>query len=1422
MKSKQTNKRHTRIPTGKQRKIKKALSLAFLKLGMILMLCVSEWTVSAQTASQADIAQADINTTVTIGEYEWYVVRKQTIGDENYAMLVAKYPIGFAQFCITQPPVSNVYEGSHLQDFIRTIYTDYMPDELKSIAVESTLSGNTTEPTTTMARNEASNIMFALSLDDAKDWRNTGFKFSAYKCDWWTRTKAESSNVYKIYSAGNTYSGAHVWTSLDVVPGIWVKCGSTSHTTYTLTYDGNGNTGGAAPDAVSCEAGQTITLAGPGSLTKTGYLFLGWARSATAVTVEFLPSSSFTLTGNTTLYAVWQLGTTCVGHILYYEDFGGNEKDDSSVASQGLPSISSGMSYSKTPGQGNYSLLKNAYPFYPSGWNNIGDHTNPNDITRGYFMLVDPKSNDADKVLCQTTINGLCDGMTLDFSAWFMDVNTHREGAFITCPKIELQMLKSNGNILKTSGTIEIKGNWQQIGFSFTLPAGETSVLFRIINKNNSTTGNDLGIDDIEIRFCVPSVATPLPDVIEACEGSPFALSGEYQGNGTFGETIHYRWERAKDINNPNWETVEGSQGIATTGKVNSAYTIHSLTSSDAGYYRLAVGGEFTVGKENCQTTSKVVQLKVNTPPTAGVINTFPSALCVGSDMTMTSTVSGGVWLSSAPSIAMVNPLTGKVTGMSAGTVAIGYAVTNNGCTGFADPISIEITDAGTISVPGQGCIGSILTMTSTVEGGTWSSSDPEIATIDEMGNVTGVSSGVVTIRYTLPNGCSASTMVRIDPAAVPIIWTPEANTDADNNDDKYNWHTPANWTPAEIPSICNDVYIPGNSSHYPNLTNPAACREIYFIQGAELGRPDLLTYEKAHVQLNFDLEQYSQEKNNQLQSGNVADRMRYSAAVSAAPLERERWYMLSSPLQGVVTGDLGFGGFPLTFLMKFGPITKENQIYPVGNWTTTYTSMIEPVTKNVTDGFAFYMYGYDKAGSAARNLGCTESGSFDDLNDKTYLKDGRSGNYGIKEVNGILELPFFADTDMLYAHRTQVYDQLSNKSTFYYINDGVSAPADFNKLTGKSEFITRKAENGNYRFAPEIRNGGQWAFRNTITHPIDGLNNGDEFLVGNPYLSSIDMVEFFKDNQSSVESEFKIWDGTNFISCSVVNAETEALISTDPTDLRYIAPFQGFFLKYKGEQEEVRFDVTKISTVRPATFESTLRSEEAGSEENILRIKAENDLAISYTVIGHKEQANSAYVQGEDVVKLFSPFNYVPSVYSLAGDVPVDINLIDSNREVIVPLGIKTEQTGEIRLTFTGMNQYFKASKIELTDALENRTIDLTKKSSFQYVFNHTKIGIQNGRFSIRFRNLTTALPDAIPSDNLKVYGDTKGIYVVSSASDPVQQVVVYDLQGRKMHESTENAKYYPLPENLGRLPLIVKVATQNRTKTVKLNRNE
>jgi uncharacterized protein YjdB len=148
--------------------------------------------------------------------------------------------------------------------------------------------------------------------------------------------------------------------------------------------------------------------------------------------------------------------------------------------------------------------------------------------------------------------------------------------------------------------------------------------------------------------------------------------------------------------------------------------------------------------------------------PTLNAI-TGPSNVCEFASIALSNGYSGGVWTTANASIATVSP-SGVVTGVAAGVVNISYATPLAGCfaTTSITVDAVPATIAGTDSV----CIGAVTFLTNSVAGGVWSSSDITVATVDGIGNVTGVSANTVRISYVIGSGCSASIIVTVKPLA--------------------------------------------------------------------------------------------------------------------------------------------------------------------------------------------------------------------------------------------------------------------------------------------------------------------------------------------------------------------------------------------------------------------------------------------------------------------------------------------------------------------------------------------------------------------------------------------------------------------------------------------------------------------------------
>ncbi len=175
--------------------------------------------------------------------------------------------------------------------------------------------------------------------------------------------------------------------------------------------------------------------------------------------------------------------------------------------------------------------------------------------------------------------------------------------------------------------------------------------------------------------------------------------------------------------------------------------------------------------------TQKVIN--VIGAPVAGAI-TGPSVVCAGgAHITLSSATTGGIWSSSAMSVASINSA-GVVTGITSGSTSIAYIITNS-C--GADTARANITvnplpSAGTISGVTTVCATATTMLSSSVTGGVWSSVNATIATIGTTGSVTALAAGVDTIKYAFTNSCGTDvshTVLTVNP--LPVAGTISGTT---------------------------------------------------------------------------------------------------------------------------------------------------------------------------------------------------------------------------------------------------------------------------------------------------------------------------------------------------------------------------------------------------------------------------------------------------------------------------------------------------------------------------------------------------------------------------------------------------------------------------------------------------------------------
>jgi len=286
-------------------------------------------------------------------------------------------------------------------------------------------------------------------------------------------------------------------------------------------------------------------------------------------------------------------------------------------------------------------------------------------------------------------------------------------------------------NDVCNGGTTNLTDNVTGGVWSSSIPAVAT------VDGSGTVFGASIGTTVISYTYtniCGTSTAThsvnvvnaPFPGVIigpsNICAGS-FTILSNTVGGGAW------------SVNNGN-ATISGT-GVLTAISPGSIIVSYTLTSA-------------------CGPISATKSMTIFPVLNAGTIS-GPDNVCATNTIFLTDNVSGGAWSSSNPAIATVTGL-GMVTGVSSGTTTISYLVTN-GCGSLAATHSVTVNptpDPGTINGPSAICVGTFALLSNTTAGGVWTSSNTNVATVDNTGLTFGTGLGSANILYTVTNVCGS------------------------------------------------------------------------------------------------------------------------------------------------------------------------------------------------------------------------------------------------------------------------------------------------------------------------------------------------------------------------------------------------------------------------------------------------------------------------------------------------------------------------------------------------------------------------------------------------------------------------------------------------------------------------------------------
>ena len=638
----------------------------------------------------------------------------------------------------------------------------------------------------------------------------------------------------------------------------------------------------------------------------------------------------------------------------------------------------------------------------------------------------------------------------------------------------------------------------------------------------------------------------------------------------------------------------------------------------------------------------------------------------------------------------------------------------------------------------------------------TWSSNDPNIATVDASGSVTAVSKGTTTITEKVVDGTLTYTATcTVNVSDRSIKWLGNTSTE---------WNISANWDAGRIPTPQDTVTIPGTVPNFPDLqaSDNASVAEIHFQPGAQIGHQSLLNYGKAFVQYDF----------------------------SDQVLQRDRWLMLSIPLGQVYPGDFSFGGYPVTWMQSFSSTT--NGTTTSGSWTTvTHTN-----NEAFSFGDAFVLW----------------------VNDDNEAGFPINPDKGLKLLNGIREFPFYqyyaedvpASELQFYENvdQSHTYSSISKESTFY---DFVLSGADYIRDNSNPTVVPRDDSKA-YQLAKTGTNftsiqadftGGIFTL---IGNPYMATLNFGAFQQENTGIKTSYYIWtgtgytiFTPDGNVGPTSATVITSTEQFIpplqGFIVEKQETEGnnIALSFNEDMTTVA--QKVALRYSASVEN---KLNIIASTPVAGFNAFIAKRDGGQDEygdldarNI--INSITDVPDIYTLKPYKDgliAVGANFINSDD---LLIP---VGLATSYAGNITLSfsgMNNYDANLSFI-----DTEANKEIDLT--GLTSYDYAVN------------NYTPKQ-----VNGAAVPCED-RFFIRISKTITGL-NGTEVEKANVFEENGHIQVVSGASNLIKEVEVYNQQGALIYKNSSiNAISYSVTRNLPVGAYIVKVISEKNTDNVKV----
>ncbi|MDE7412611.1 MAG: T9SS type A sorting domain-containing protein [Muribaculaceae bacterium] len=492
---------------------------------------------------------------------------------------------------------------------------------------------------------------------------------------------------------------------------------------------------------------------------------------------------------------------------------------------------------------------------------------------------------------------------------------------------------------------------------------------------------------------------------------------------------------------------------------------------------------------------------------------------------------------------------------------------------------------------------------------------------------------------------------------------------------------------------------------------------------------------------------------------------LNYEKAWVDVEIDHSRWYILSTPLQDIYAGD---------FYLPTQKARQETEIFTEINFDPTLNDRFAPaVYQRSWDKSEAKVYELNKNGSHNAAVKTFWSHAYNDVKE----------NYG----NGNA---FSIKTDV-----SKAIDVKDNDKVLFRLP----------KADTRYDYYTSEKATGNHTDVLTKDNAYRLNITNSDENPMEVSNmSGKYFLVGNPFMTYMDIEKFLDKNSDKLEKKYWIITKDGQIAVTWAEGQSYAAYpATDsPEDCSVVAPMQGFFVEAKPN-----IDATTLSLKYD---ESMMRRYNAGSGvilNEVTRGETSSPALKISAVTDGKSTSTAILVTGidasdESCVEAIDQRDLdIPStVFTAKHGKAMSINFCENVEGV--EIGVIADDDAETVIRFEGMENF---NDLLLFDSSDKSVTPLSEVGDLKVK------GSVNGRFF-----LTAGLDDNASFNGLKWSADDNILTVTDTASTGDLKVRVCDLLGRVIANVAVSSDTASIPLDKG--VFVVKMMNMNEEMTVKI----